>query len=614
MRMKLALLAFIAAIFSAPMVSAQQAVVLQGGCGSITYDSGNPKPLTQDPNGRLCTPNGSGGDASAANQTAVQAVAGSDASKAQAVQGITGGKPVAVSATALPLPANAAQETGGNLATLATNSALAATAAKQDTTNTNIGPPGATVCATDTGSCSLNAQVQRALQRLTTLITNVGSPLQAGGTVGQGAAASVTAGWPMINGEPADATGTFTNGTQTGNVTTAGIDGYGTALITMTGTYGTATGTFLASDDNGTTFYPIACSRTDGTTSPEIGYTGLSNVTRAWLCPVQGFDSIRVLSSAVASGTVNVRISQSAAPTSAMTQQAVVGPGASGALNVTPDNVVDGTTTTASVTSATSVLTFTTAQLQGMQCLVFGFTNVGAGNTVVVDQAADGSTFNAPVIFWRTDINTASGGTTLASQSPTTAMQFVAPITAQGMRIRISIYSSGTVTAYGTLKRATCPMPGTLTASGGPLQVSGGSVAINGTPNNPILDGCLAETTVTNVSTTKVAATKCRLNGATVVSGQWGTLTDGSTTITAGGTSQQVFAANTSRAYLICQNLDPTEDLWLNFTSAAAILTAGSIDIKAGGGAYVMENNFVSTEAINLNATTTGHKFTCKQF
>lgn len=43
-----------------------------------------------------------GGDASAANQTAVQATAGSDASKATAVQGITGGKAVATSSSNLP--------------------------------------------------------------------------------------------------------------------------------------------------------------------------------------------------------------------------------------------------------------------------------------------------------------------------------------------------------------------------------------------------------------------------------------------------------------------------------------------------------------------------------
>lgn len=42
---------------------------------------------------------GGGGDASAANQTAVQANPGSDATKATAVQGVTGGKPMFVTQT-----------------------------------------------------------------------------------------------------------------------------------------------------------------------------------------------------------------------------------------------------------------------------------------------------------------------------------------------------------------------------------------------------------------------------------------------------------------------------------------------------------------------------------
>lgn len=65
---------------------------------------------------------GSGsGDASAANQTAIQANAGSDATKAASIQGITGGKAVPVSGTfwqatqpvsaaALPLPTGAATD------------------------------------------------------------------------------------------------------------------------------------------------------------------------------------------------------------------------------------------------------------------------------------------------------------------------------------------------------------------------------------------------------------------------------------------------------------------------------------------------------------------------
>lgn len=149
------------------------------------------------------------------------------------------------------------------------------------------------------------------------------------GAVNQGVAAAVSAGWPVINGEPADTTGTFTNGTQTGNVTSATVDGYETATITISGTYGTATATFLASDDSGTTFYPIQCARSDGS-AVEIGYTTLTNTNRAWYCPIHGFDSVRVLSSAVASGTVNVRISISSSPTAGGVAQTVTQSVASG--------------------------------------------------------------------------------------------------------------------------------------------------------------------------------------------------------------------------------------------------------------------------------------------
>lgn len=53
----------------------------------------------------------SGGDATAANQTAVQANPGSDAAKAVAVQGVTGGKDIPISASSLPLPTGAATQT-----------------------------------------------------------------------------------------------------------------------------------------------------------------------------------------------------------------------------------------------------------------------------------------------------------------------------------------------------------------------------------------------------------------------------------------------------------------------------------------------------------------------
>lgn len=57
-----------------------------------------------------------------------------------------------------------------------------ATAAKQDTSNTNIGAPGETSCATDTSSCSLNALLQHVAVRLTSIYTTLGSPSQAPAT------------------------------------------------------------------------------------------------------------------------------------------------------------------------------------------------------------------------------------------------------------------------------------------------------------------------------------------------------------------------------------------------------------------------------------------------
>lgn len=159
-------------------------------------------------------------------------------------------------------------------------------------------------------------------------------------TVVQGTAAAVTAGWPVINGELADTTGTFTNGTQTNSVTTGTIDGYNTALISINGTYGTATAVFEGSDDGGTTWYAIQGARVADSTI-ESGYTSLTNITRAWVVTVPGFDQVRVRSTAVASGTVTVRISVTAAPSDSAVSISIgqalpAGTSAIGSVNLSP--------------------------------------------------------------------------------------------------------------------------------------------------------------------------------------------------------------------------------------------------------------------------------------
>lgn len=75
------------------------------------------------------------------------------------------------------------------------------------TTNTNLGAPGATACATDTGSCSLNALLQRLAQRLTSIISTLGSPFQAGGSIGNTTFASTQSGtWTVQPGNTPNST------------------------------------------------------------------------------------------------------------------------------------------------------------------------------------------------------------------------------------------------------------------------------------------------------------------------------------------------------------------------------------------------------------------------
>lgn len=124
---------------------------------------------------------------------------------------------------------------------------------------------------------------------------------------------NLASGQPVINGEQTDFTGTFTNATQTGTVVATNLDGYGNVMISINGTYSTATAVFEGSDDSGTTWYSVQASR-DNTNVIETGYTSLTNTSQTWQINNPGFDSIRVRSTAVASGTVNVRMSASAAP------------------------------------------------------------------------------------------------------------------------------------------------------------------------------------------------------------------------------------------------------------------------------------------------------------
>lgn len=86
---------------------------------------------------------------------------------------------------------------------------------------------------------------------------------------------------------------------------------------------------------------------------------------------------------------------------------------------------------------------------------------------------------------------------------------------------------------------------------------------------------------------------------------------DGSGTITTGGTSQVIFAANPNRRYLEIQNVSD-ETMYINFGSAASASSA-SYMIAANGGAYINASNYCPTTTITIISATTGKRFVAKQ-
>lgn len=85
---------------------------------------------------------------------------------------------------------------------------------------------------------------------------------------------------------------------------------------------------------------------------------------------------------------------------------------------------------------------------------------------------------------------------------------------------------------------------------------------------------------------------------------------DGSGTITAGGTSQTVFAANPGRRYLEIQNVSD-ETMYINF-GAAASASSASFMIAANGGAYINASNYCPKGTVTIISATTGKRFVAK--
>jgi hypothetical protein len=151
-------------------------------------------------------------------------------------------------------------------------------------------------------------------------------------------------------------------------------------------------------------------------------------------------------------------------------------------------------------------------------------------------------------------------------------------------------------------------------ASTNSLQITGNTslatIATNTATGNTSLASILANQTNGTQTTSLVAGTA--VIGTAIVEPRNGTLTDDSgTTSGTPSTSTQIMASNTSRRYLLIENVSTTATIWINFTSAASA-TSASYSLLPGG-SIVQESGFVSTEAVNVLSTTASVPYVAKQ-
>jgi hypothetical protein len=120
-------------------------------------------------------------------------------------------------------------------------------------------------------------------------------------------------------------------------------------------------------------------------------------------------------------------------------------------------------------------------------------------------------------------------------------------------------------------------------------------------------------------ATASLAGTLTVATHAVTQSGTWTVLlgqtgADGSTSISTGGTAQNLFSGTTpTNGFEVC-NPDPSEDLWISDSTTAALNGQGSYRVAPAGGTYTTPAGYKPIGAVSAIATTTGHKITARRW
>jgi hypothetical protein len=254
--------------------------------------------------------------------------------------------------------------------------------------------------------------------------------------------------------------------------------------------------------------------------------------------------------------------------------------------------------------------------------------NVGTGGSVVRTLTKSAQETGVAVIDWggagaeslglpdfatQTTLAALSGKVTACNTGAVTVVAL--PSLPAGANAIGSVSVTGAVAVTGTFYQATQPV--SLAAL--PVLASGtNTIGAVTCPANTITGALptgantIGAVTVPNATISGALPAGTNSIGSVVATPVRGAITDRSGTVAAGGTSQALAAANTSRSFLFVLNPKAaTESLWIDF-GTAAVTASPSIELQPGQ-YFSMEGAFVATGAVNVTATTTGHVWTAKE-
>lgn len=367
--------------------------------------------------------------------------------------------PLPVSAAALPLPAGAAtaaNQTTGNTSLAAIANALAGTLGiAGSVTVTNLpGTQAVSVASLPLPTGAATAALQgTGNTTLASILTALGSPLQAGGSVS-------VSNFPATQAISAASlplpTGAATAANQTsGNATLTAISGQLPATLGQKAMASSLPVT-LASDQSALPITAASLPLPTGAataTAQATGNASLANIDAdigalsdaAAAANGTGDYSLIAAAKRALLNWANLlsRIPAALGQTTMAGSWPVALASDHGPLNVRTDNVLDSVTTTNSVTSAAVVVSVPTAGFQGGS---FHVTSSGSA-TITYEQSNDGTNWVALIV------ETAINQTTTPNISTTTTGLFNFVSGAAFVRARVSAYTSGTVTVSLTQKR-----------------------------------------------------------------------------------------------------------------------------------------------------------------